>query len=189
MVQELEKGKISAISTSDDQTDGYYLVKWTQDPYMAEEDFTTEDGTLVKKGQYASKGIYLYEIPGGKDWYAEKDVTGGVPINLPVDIAVRHVVLSEVDFQGESIALELPTSMKKKIKELARASRCKHLRKESKEEIERQIDRRERLIKKVHDQEAVDARRRAAAAQEAVIVDTSSSEEDDSSDEEEDGSE
>ena len=189
MVQELEEGQVSALGTSDEETEGYYLVKWTENPVMAEEDTELEDGTFIKQGQYICKGIYLYEVPGANHWYTEKDVTEGVPINFPVDHAVRFVVLPYVEFEIEDgVDVKLPNSMRNHIKTKARQGNCRHLTDDCHRDILKRIDRRERLENKVAEGQKQLNRQQEAAAQEVDIISSEEDEEDDSSEEGEEDS-
>ena len=185
MVQDINEGEVSAICTWDDETEGYYLVKWTENPVMAEEEMTLEDGTVVKEGQYLCKGIYLYEVPGGRHWYTEKDVTGGVQVNLPVDIGVRYVVLPFVDLEIEDgVDIKLPNSMRNHIKAKARHANCKHITDECHKEIKRMIDRRERLENIVEEGKQKLTEEQEVAVQEADIGSEEEGKDDSSEDEE-----
>jgi hypothetical protein len=82
--EQINIGQIGSFLTNDADSDGYYVVEWTSEPYTLQ-----EAGTLVEydpllhleKGELVSDGQYLNKVPGAKQWYT--------PPSKPLPTTVR----------------------------------------------------------------------------------------------------
>ena len=66
MEEKIKDGDVGAVSTSDNNTDGYYLVKWCSDPYTLQEDImntTFTDYEVIEEGDMVCDALYYNLVP------------------------------------------------------------------------------------------------------------------------------
>ena len=71
--KEIEVGNIGAYSV-DDPEYNYYLVRWDEEPQVADADKTFElggDKVVVYKGDWYCKGTWLQKVKGAKNWWTK----------------------------------------------------------------------------------------------------------------------
>ena len=74
MAEKIAEGEVGAVSTSDDKTDGYYLVKWCGSPYTLQESTVNTsflDKDAMEPGEMVCKAIYYnpMQLEDMKYWY------------------------------------------------------------------------------------------------------------------------
>ena len=68
--QNIMVGEYAAISTVDKKADsGYYLVKWTGEPYTLQEQFQNENEEIFQCGEVVCDAEYLNSFAGKKQWF------------------------------------------------------------------------------------------------------------------------
>lgn len=95
---EISIGNIGAFNTDDPEADGYYLVRWTSEPYELEQDEELTDYDPPMKlpaGELVCEGQYLNKVDRAKRWYTQSD--GSTIIRL------QQVLHSNVTLEEESI--------------------------------------------------------------------------------------
>ena len=66
MEEKIKDGDVGAVPTSDNNTDGYYLVKWCSDPYTLQEDIvntTLADYEVIEEGDMVCDAMYCNPVP------------------------------------------------------------------------------------------------------------------------------
>ena len=97
MAEAIEEGNVGAVMTEDENTHGYYLVRWVSEPYTSQEE--TDEWTI---GELVCDGSYLNPVGRARNWYtADNDV---------VTIRVQHVVAACLDLQKPSDEVKLPST-------------------------------------------------------------------------------
>ena len=93
------------------ETDGYYLVKFTGEPTVLQEDTVLDEsnGDVARAGETVVEGHYYYPVAGAKRWYFPPTVL------LPSDtklFRVRYFVEADVlvDNLGDG-GLKLPNGL------------------------------------------------------------------------------
>ena len=146
MFLEIKAGNIGAVSTTDEKTEGYYLIRWTQPPNVVTNDFVGDDGSVFKKGEMMAMGEYFYQVPRARRWYTSNDLQTrdhGFPIK---EIHLKYVVSANVEMEKPSRdGAKLPNGMDANFRRKALERGCKRITDESHEMIKEEIDRRESL--------------------------------------------
>jgi hypothetical protein len=73
----VEKDNVGAFRTEDPDADGYYLVKWSSQPYRLEESCELTEyhpPLFVPKGELVANAVYLNPVARAPQWYT---ATGG----------------------------------------------------------------------------------------------------------------
>ena len=89
IVNDIEDGYIGAVITSDEDADGYYLIKWSGTPYTAQD-----------SGELVCDGKYLNPVGRAPKWYTTSEDAD--------TILVQHVVLGKVIMEEISASNPLP---------------------------------------------------------------------------------
>ena len=66
MKEKIIGGDVGTVSTSDNNTDGYYLVKWYGDPYTLQENIvnsTFSGYEVIKQGHMVCNALYYNPVP------------------------------------------------------------------------------------------------------------------------------
>ena len=74
---EIKSGNIGTFSTTNDETDGYYVVEWVSEPYTIEEDCTLNEYDVpieLCKGELVVKAKYLNPVPRAPKWYTPSEL-------------------------------------------------------------------------------------------------------------------
>jgi hypothetical protein len=101
MAEEIEDGKYGAVMTEDDNTHGYYLVRWASETYAAQED--TDEWA---SGELVCDAAYLNPVGRARNWYTPGDDR--------VTIRVQHVVAAALVLEEPSDAVKLPSTCNRK---------------------------------------------------------------------------
>ena len=123
IAREIDVGKYGAVVTSDEDADGYYLVKWTSTPYTDQE-----------SGQLVCDANYLNRVGRAPKWYTGSDLSD--------KHVLQHVVLGDVTMEEISGTNPLPNTCDKL---LAQAKAALKVSKESDDFIFEEIHRRDAL--------------------------------------------
>ena len=136
----IKEGEIAAVGTSDEDTLGYYLVKWLSEPYTLQED--TEGmvkGVMLKAGTLVVDAEWLNPVGGASLWYTPAPDLPMVPIE------VAHVLLTGLQLLPLSDANKLPANMARKAKEAAARQKAAKVEAADHEAIMEEATRRDRL--------------------------------------------
>ena len=85
MAEKIAEGEVGAVSTSDDETDGYYLVKWCGIPYTLQESAVNTsflDNDTMEPGEMVCKAIYYnpVQLEDMKYWYTLSKYKALIPL-------------------------------------------------------------------------------------------------------------
>ena len=116
MSTNIEVGNYAAVSTSDEKTlSGYYICCISSNPYILQDNTTTDDAQKLSKGDLVCDITWLNQVPlcrtifshGLKDDNSLNSVT-----------RIQHIIDPNVTFTYLKSVDELPTKMRKNFKEL-----------------------------------------------------------------------
>ena len=98
MAEKIAEGEVGAVSTSDDKTDGYYLVKWCGIPYTLQESVVNRsfsDNDIMEPGEMVCKAIYYnpVQLEDMKYWYVLSKYEALIPLQqvLRTDIKMHPI--------------------------------------------------------------------------------------------------
>ena len=66
MAEKIINRDVGAVSTSDDKTDGYYLIKWCGNPYTLQESLVNTSflgNNTIESGAMVCDAVYLNPLP------------------------------------------------------------------------------------------------------------------------------
>ena len=170
MAETVKANQYGAFSTEDEDADGYYIVKWTSDPYTLQEDVELPEYTpamKIKAGALVCDAEYYNKLPQARLWYTP---TKGEERKTLVRMV--QVVAADLKLAPISETNALPSNMKKANKNTALKLGAVRLTNEAHEVIQDEIVLRERL-----------------ELEEVDLESDSESEEDEDEEDEEDGEE
>ena len=122
-------GKYGAFSTLDEDADGYYIIKFTSEPYTLQEDRMLTEFTpaiKVKAGELVCDAEYYNKVAGAQLWYTPME--GEARETLA---RVQQVIAADLALAPISEENKLPPGMNKKKK--AEATKKKAVRVDPKE--------------------------------------------------------
>jgi hypothetical protein len=97
MAEDIEEGEYGAVMTEDNNTHGYYLVRWASETYAAQED--TDEWAI---GELVVDATYLNPVGRARNWYTPGDDR--------VTIRVQHVVAAALVLEQPSDEVKLPSN-------------------------------------------------------------------------------
>jgi hypothetical protein len=109
--EQIKVGQIGSFLTNDADSDGYYVVEWTSEPYTLQEAVTLEayDPPLhLEKGELVSDGQYLNKVLGAKQWYTPPSKP------LPTTVRLQQVLNPVLYMVGISQQNKLPSNCDKR---------------------------------------------------------------------------
>mmetsp|Transcript_768 Transcript_768/g.1609 ORF Transcript_768/g.1609 Transcript_768/m.1609 type:complete len:117 (-) Transcript_768:154-504(-) len=89
LAEEIKEGAVGDVVTSDEATDGFYLVKWSGTPFTDQE-----------TGELLCEGKYFHRVGGTTKWYT--------PGTHGEKIVVKFLVLADVVMEAASATNPLP---------------------------------------------------------------------------------
>jgi hypothetical protein len=138
MAQSIETGKFGAFATTDEDADGYYVVKWTSEPYTLQHSIdAAKYGWAMKAGELVCDALYYNKVGGASLWYSP---TQGE--ERKVKVRVQQVVAADLPMLPISSTNALPANMSKKAKQQATALNAVHLDGDEHEQVLDEINRR-----------------------------------------------
>ena len=107
MEEKIKDGDVGAVSTSDNNTDGYYLVKWCSDPYTLQEDImntTFTDYEVIEIGDMVCDGLYYNPLPYDdmKHWYELSSHEALIPLQQVLHTGIKMESLSDANKPSKS---------------------------------------------------------------------------------------
>ena len=107
MEEKIKDGDVGAVSTSDNNTDGYYLVKWCSDPYTLQEDImntTFTDYEVIEKGDMVCDALYYNPLPYDdmKHWYELSSHEALIPLQQVLHTGIKMESLSDANKPSKS---------------------------------------------------------------------------------------
>ena len=107
MEEKIKDGDVGAVSTSDNNMDGYYLVKWCSDPYTLQEDImntTFTDYEVIEKGYMVCDGLYYNPLPYDdmKHWYELSSHEVLIPLQQVLHTGIKMESLSDANKPSNS---------------------------------------------------------------------------------------
>ena len=165
MAETIQIGAYGAIATTDEDADGYYIVRWTTEPYTIQEAVAPEKyGWAIRAGELVCEAEYFNKVAGAKHWYTP---TQGE--ERKVVVRVQQVVAADLEMSCISQETKLPSNLSKKAKAEAARLGAVYL---DPEEHERVLD---------------ESCRRTAVEHDEIIDDDSSDDEETAEESEEEG--
>jgi hypothetical protein len=143
MAERIKPDKYGAFSTTDEDADGYYIVKWTSEPYTLQEDKLLTEYTpamRIPAGTLVCDAEYYNKVPGASLWYTP---TQGDERNTVV--RVQQVVAADLTMMPISDSNKLPAGMSKKNKQEATKQNALRLESDEHDMVLDEIHRREVL--------------------------------------------
>ena len=138
MAQSIETGKYGAFATTDEDADGYYVVKWTSEPYTLQDSIdTAKYGWAMKAGELVCDAEYYNKVGGASLWYSP---TKGE--ERKVKVRVQQVVAADLTMLPISSTNALPANMGKKAKQHATGLNAVRLDGDEHEQVLDEINRR-----------------------------------------------
>jgi hypothetical protein len=104
----VEVDNVGAFRTEDPDADGYYLVKWSSQPYRLEEsrELTEYHPPLfVPQGELVADAVYLNLVPRAPRWYT--------PVEMCTTVRLQQVIVASLTLHDESEGSRLPNSCNK----------------------------------------------------------------------------
>jgi hypothetical protein len=95
----IRKGEVRAVGTTDDAAMGYYVLKWTSEPYALQEETEGVSG-VIAAGAMVVDAVYFNMIECAPYWYTQSELTAVVE--------VRHVLWSRLRLEEISATNKLP---------------------------------------------------------------------------------
>ena len=83
MLLMIREGEVGAVGTTDDTAMGYYVVKWTSEPYTLQADAEGMSG-VIADGAMVVDAVYFNRVERAPYWYTQ--------LELMTVIKVRHVL-------------------------------------------------------------------------------------------------
>jgi hypothetical protein len=170
VAERIEDGLFGAFLTDDPDSDGYYVVQWTSDPYTLQESIELEeyDPPLhLEAGELVCEARYLNKVPRARQWYTAPTT------DLPTTVRLQQVIDPMLELLEISPANKLPNNCDKRACERLQARKISN---ESHEELIEEIHRRECLdFDEEHGQEEEESSDDDESEQESERSDSSSS--------------
>ncbi len=133
------EGSFGAFLTDDKESDGYYVVQWTSDPYTLQNSVQLEEykpPLHLEAGELVCKARYLHKVPRARQWYT-------VPTtDLPTTVRLQQVIDPKLEMLNISPTNKLPGNCDKRACERLGAQKISN---EAHEELIEEIHRRECL--------------------------------------------
>ena len=82
----MREGHIGAVSTTDEEAMGYYLVKWLSKPYTLQEDTEGMSG-MIPVGSMVVDGLYFNRVKRAPLWYTPFGNTTVVEVKYVLQLA------------------------------------------------------------------------------------------------------
>ena len=101
MAEKIAEGEVGAVSTSDDKTDGYYLVKWCGIPYTLQESVVNTsflDNDTMEPGEMVCKAMYYnpVQLENMKYWYFLSRYEALIPLQQVLRTGIKmHPISNE----------------------------------------------------------------------------------------------
>ena len=121
----VEEQNVGAFQTEDPDSDGYYLVKWTSQPYRLEENRELTEYNppiLVPKGELVADAVYFNPVPRAPRWYTPSGTSTTVRLQQVIEANLK--VGSELN--GSSILPNLCNKTEARRKGALRVSEHDH---------------------------------------------------------------
>jgi hypothetical protein len=118
MAEAIQEGSYGAVMTEDEDTHGYYIVRWASVPFASQED--TDEWMI---GELICDATYHNPVGRARNWYTAGDDC--------VTIRVQHVVAADLELQKPSNQIKLPSTCNRREalnKKATRLSDDSHLR-------------------------------------------------------------
>ncbi len=93
------EGEVGAVRTTDNAAMGYYVVKWTSEPYALQADAEGVSG-VIAAGAMVVDAVYFNMVGRALYWYTQ--------LELMMVIEVRHVLRSGLQMEEISATNKLP---------------------------------------------------------------------------------
>jgi hypothetical protein len=97
MAETIKEKNYGAVMTEDDNTNGYYLVRWASEPYASQE--VTDEWAI---GELVCDGTYLNPVGRARNWYTQGEDS--------VTLRVQHVVAANLQLEKPSDQVRLPSA-------------------------------------------------------------------------------
>jgi hypothetical protein len=94
MAETIKEQNYGAVMTEDDNTNGYYLVRWASEPYASQE--VTDEWAI---GELVCDGTYLNPVGRARNWYTQGEDS--------VTLRVQHVVAANLQLEKPSDQVRL----------------------------------------------------------------------------------
>ena len=89
-----------AIRTDDENTDGYYNLQWTSEPYTLQEDKEMQGYspiTIAYTGEIVCDVVFLNPVPNAKYWYIPV-ITGDGDITVRLkQVLLPNIIMMKID--------------------------------------------------------------------------------------------
>ena len=108
------EGEVGAVGTTDNAAMGYYVVKWTSEPYALQADAEGVSG-VIAAGAMVVDAVYFNMVGSAPYWYTQSELT--------TVVEVRHVLRSGLQMEEISAANKLPLACNRLEATLKRAGK------------------------------------------------------------------
>jgi hypothetical protein len=150
MLLMIREGEVGAVGTTDDAAMGYYVVKWTSEPYSLQAE---TEGVLgvIAAGVMVVDVMYFNMVKRAPYWYTQSD--------LKTVIEVRHVIWSGLQLNEISATNKLPLTCnrldatRKRVGKIATQEHDKIMKKAGKHDRLEYIDESESKVESDSDDE------------------------------------
>ena len=101
MTEKITNGYVGAVSTSDEKTDGYYLVKWCGNLYTLQESLVNTSflgNNTIESGAMVCDAVYLNPLPYEnlkKNWYEVTTHKALIPLQQVLRTGIKMNSLSD----------------------------------------------------------------------------------------------
>ena len=95
----IREGEVGAVGTTDNAAMGYYVVKWTSEPYALQADAEGMSG-VIADGAMVVDAVYFNRVERAPYWYTQSE--------LMTVVEVRHVLWSGLQLKEISATNKLP---------------------------------------------------------------------------------
>ena len=140
MADKIVDEDVGAVSTSDENTDGYYLVKWCGNPYTLQENLvntTFSDNQVIEQGEMVCDAVYYNPVPydNMKTWYELSNDKALIPLQQVLRTGIIMESLSDENKPINCGKKFMRCLKRKKVKKITESDIDEIV-----EEIERRLD-------------------------------------------------
>jgi hypothetical protein len=102
-------GGVGAFATEDPDVDGYYLVKWVEEPRTLHEDLSLDEfepPIVLKRGEGVVRAKYYNKVPRATRWYTPSTT-------LLITVRLQQVLVANLEIHPKSTTSKLPNTCNK----------------------------------------------------------------------------